>query len=138
MTKWIAYGLAVVCTVLALVVPWVHYGGMEFGLTRFPGWPIYVVGALVLHGCTWWHATIGRALAVAGGVVALVTAVVLMLRYDETGLFFDGPVIPAVVPSTGLGGSLAVAGALLNLALVVAAWAGARGSRRPSPFVQAS
>lgn len=138
MMKWIAYGLAVACTALALVVPWVHYGGMEFGLTRFPGWPIYVVGALALHACTWWNATIGRALAAAGGLVALITAVVLMLRYDEAGLFFDGPVIPAVAPGQGLGGFLAVAGALLNLALVATARAGARGSRRPSPFVRAS
>ncbi|RAS60851.1 hypothetical protein C8D87_111270 [Lentzea atacamensis] len=119
MMKWIAYGLALMCSALALMLPWAHYGGMSFWLTRIPGWPVYIAGAVVLHACTWWNTVAGRVLAVAGGVIALVTAFVLLLRYDDAAVFFDGPAIPAVVPVMGLGGILAVAGALLNLVLVV-------------------
>jgi hypothetical protein len=118
MTKWLVHGLALLCTVLALVVPWTYYGDTGFGLFRIPGWPIYVTTAALLHACTWWNSTTGRAIAAASGVVALITAVMLLLRYDDAAVFFDGPVVPAVAAVVGLGGVLAVAGALMNLALV--------------------
>ncbi|WP_394616068.1 hypothetical protein JNUCC0626_41205 [Lentzea sp. JNUCC 0626] len=117
MSKWITYGLALACTALALLVPWTYYGDTGFGVTRFPGWPIYLVGALVLHACSWWPSVAGRVSAAAGGAVALVTAFVLMLGYDDAGALFDGPVI-LVVPVMGWGGFLAVAGVLVNLVLV--------------------
>ena len=118
MSKWIVYGLAVACTVTALLVPWTHFGDIEFQVARFPGWLNYLAGVVVLHGCTWWHVVIGRIAALAGGVVALATAVVLMVRSDDAATLFDGPV-PAVAPALGSGGMFAIAGVLLNGGLVV-------------------
>jgi hypothetical protein len=61
---------------------------------------------------------------VIGGLTALITAIVLLRRYDDPGAFFDGPVI-LVVPTIGFGGFLALAGVVLTLALV--AYEGRRG-----------
>ncbi|MGW4214749.1 hypothetical protein ACWEIJ_42665 [Lentzea sp. NPDC004789] len=118
MTRWVVYALAVACTVTALLVPWTHYGDIEFGLTRLPGWPNYLAGVVVLHACTWWRLAIGRIAALAGGVVALAMTVVLMVRSGDATALFDGPV-PAVVPGLGPGWIFAVAGVLLNGGLVV-------------------
>lgn len=118
MTRWIIYGLAVACTVTALLVPWTTYGDIEFRVAQFPGWLNYLAGVAVLHGCTWWHAVIGRIAALAGGVVALAITIVLLIRSDDAATLFDGPV-PAVVPALGSGGMFAIAGVLLNGGLVV-------------------
>jgi hypothetical protein len=118
MTRWVIYALAVACTVIALLVPWTHYGDIEFGLVRLPGWPNYLAGVVVLHVCTWWQAAIARIAALTGGVVALAMTVVLLVRTGNAAALFDGPV-PAVVPALGSGGIFAVAGVLLNGGLVV-------------------
>ena len=118
MTRWIIYGLAVACAVTALSVPWTNYGDIGFGVTRFPGWPVYLAGVVVLHVCTWWHVVVGRIAALAGSVVALAMTVVLLVNHDDAAALFDGPV-PAVVPVPGAGGMFAIAGVLLNCGLVV-------------------
>jgi hypothetical protein len=127
MTRWIVYGLAVACTVIALLVPWTNYGDIEFGVIRFPGWLNYLAGVVVLHVCTWWRVLIGRIAALAGGVVALAMTVVLLARSGDAAALFDGPV-PAVVPTLGSGGVFAVAGVLLNSGLVV--WLLVKATRR--------
>lgn len=114
MTRWITYGLAVVCSVAALFVPWSHFGDIEFGLTDFPGWYVYVAGAVVLHAATYWN----HAAAVAGGAVALGTAVVLMLQYGNSEMLFPGGIVPAVFPMLGFGGQLAIVGVVLNAVLL--------------------
>ncbi len=114
MIKRISYALAVAFTVAAFFTPWANYGGINIGLTRFPGWPVYLAGAVVLHVCTFWNTRAGRITAGAGGVVALVSAVVLMSRYGDSEVFFDG-VIPAVFAIVGLGGVFAIGGVLLNV-----------------------
>ncbi|MET8765161.1 hypothetical protein [Lentzea sp. NPDC004782] len=118
MTRWVIYGLAVACTATALLVPWTHYGDIEFGLARLPGWPNYLAGVVVLHVCTWWQAVITRIAALAGGVVAVAMTVVLLVRAGDAAALFDGPV-PAVAPALGPGGIFAIAGVLLNGGLVV-------------------
>lgn len=117
-TRRVVYALAVACTVTALLVPWTHYGDIEFGVARLPGWPNYLAGVAVLHACTWWQAVIARIAALTGGVVALAMTVVLMVRSGDAAVLFDGPV-PAVVPALGAGGLFALAGVLLNAGLVV-------------------
>ncbi|MEU6023041.1 hypothetical protein [Micromonospora sp. NPDC047134] len=108
-------------------LPWAWYGDRAVRLTEFPGWAWYV-GAAVLLSMVTGGAIVdpgrrGWLLLVAGGlgVVTIVAAVVVMTHYADV---FLGPVVPAVRPSLGPGGPVAVLAALASMTAVV-------GSRYP-------
>ncbi|MBL6275380.1 hypothetical protein JMF97_04305 [Micromonospora fiedleri] len=99
-------------------LPWAWYGDRAVRLTEFPGWAWYVGAAVLLNLVT--AGTIiergrrGWLLLVAGGlgVVTIVAAVVVMAHYADV---FLGPVVPAVRPSVGPGGPVAVLAALASM-----------------------
>ncbi|MGI5213748.1 hypothetical protein [Plantactinospora sp. CA-290183] len=126
--------LGVAATVGALLAPWAHYGQYEIALHRLPGWSWYLGVAALMHGHAGWTvfraATRGRAagpgrrtLLVTGLVLCAATllcAVALLRRYDDAGTFF-GPIVPLVRPVPGLGGPLALLGALASVVAIRAA-----------------
>lgn len=137
MPKRVALSAAVVGAVGSLVsivaLPWAHYGGTAVPLIRFPGWGVYAGSVLALHACVAWtvlrraaRQPLAMAAVAALSVVAAGSAITLTLAYDDAPALFDGP-IPAVVPSIGLGGIVAV------LAILVSAGAAAVSAddRRP-------
>lgn len=115
MARWSCYAFALVCTVAAFFCAWTHYGGIELGLTRFPGWQAYLVGVVLLHVGTIWDA---RVLSIAGAATALVTAAVFMVNHSNSSWLFEDEV-PMVVPRIGFGGVVAMAGVALNVALLL-------------------
>lgn len=117
MTRWIVLATAVCCTALAIFVPWASYGDIDVKLHRFPAWYVYVAAALVMHGCVPLRSVAGRVVGAIACVVAAVTTVVLFTLHDNASALFDGPV-PAVAPRPGLGALFALAGVLLNAALL--------------------
>jgi hypothetical protein len=127
MTKtigWIAGGLGAAGAVIAtFLLPWVHYGQIDFGLLRFPGWGYYVITAAVLNVLTGWAlmgaASIVRYAGIVMGLVTAAAAYITTMRYDETGAFFDD-VVPLVMPSIGSGGPVAIAAAFLSAAALMA------------------
>ncbi|GIJ34412.1 hypothetical protein [Micromonospora sediminimaris] len=108
-------------------LPWAWYGDRAVRLTEFPGWAWYVGAAVLLNLVTAWTiADPGRRgwlPLVAGGLggVTIVAAVAVMTTYADV---FLGPVVPAVRPSLGPGGPVAVLAGLAGLAAVA-------GSRYP-------
>ncbi|MEG3637175.1 hypothetical protein [Micromonospora palythoicola] len=110
--------------VAAVGLPWAWYGDRAVRLTEFPGWAWYVGAAVLLNVVTAWTLVgpgrRGWLPLVAGGlgVVTIVAAVVVTANYAEV---FLGPVVPAVRPSLGPGGPVAVLAGLTSLFAVVGA-----------------
>lgn len=119
MIRWIILTAAVCCTALAVFLPWAHYGGIDFRLFRFPAWYVYVVAALVMHGCSALRPVAWR---IAGGIASLVAGVMVVLlhlRYDDASALFDSPVVPPIAPHPGLGALFALAGVVLSVVLLI-------------------
>ncbi|MGW4110921.1 hypothetical protein ACWEFJ_08580 [Actinosynnema sp. NPDC004786] len=104
--KWTI--VAVCLTVLAVLVPWSHYGGIDVELPRLPLWWAYVGAASAMHATAMAPPRAALPVAAAFAVVALVAAVVVATGYDASSHIFDH-VIPAVRPRPGLGAVFAVA-----------------------------
>jgi hypothetical protein len=123
-TAWIVAVGAAVVDVLAVTLPWAYYGTMSFTPDRFPGWPAYVVAAVLLHACVavaLVSRPARRPAAALAGPLALGAAGLagwMASRYDESGLFFTA-VVPMVMPMPGPGGALAIAAALASGAVAV-------------------
>lgn len=132
-TAWITAAAATAVDALAVAVPWARYGDMSFTADRFPGWPAYLVAAVLLHACVavvlLSRSARRPAAAVAGALALGVARLALWMasRYDESSLFFAS-VTPMVMPMPGPGGALALLAALTSGA--VAAIAGLRGLRQ--------
>jgi hypothetical protein len=109
--------------IAAFGLPWAWYGDRAVRLTEFPGWAWYLGAAVLLNVVTVWTIVQpgrrGWLPLVAGGfgVVTIVAAVVVMTNYADV---FLGPVVPAVRPSLGPGGPVAVLAGLASLSAVVA------------------
>lgn len=109
--------------VAALLLPWAWYGDIALTLGRFPMWGLYAAAAVALHICVSWYGA-ERLRFVAGPLRGLrmvglalveatvVSAVVVMLSYDDPTAFFSG-VVPAVAPMLGPGGIVAILSALV-------------------------
>jgi hypothetical protein len=118
-----------------VALPWAQYGGIGIGLSRFPGWGVYLTTAIVLNLVAGWAVgggPGGRALLLLTGytlgVATIMAALAVILRYrDATALF--GPVVPAVIPVIGAGGPVAVLSALASGAATITA---ARDRKRSS------
>lgn len=106
LAKWTI--VAVCLTVLAVLVPWSHYGGIDVELPRLPLWWAYVGAALVMHATAMVPVRAALPVAAAFAVVAVVAAVVVATGYDAAGEIL-GHVVPAVRPRPGLGAVFAVA-----------------------------
>ena len=126
--------LAAAADVLAVTLPWARYGDTSFTPDHFPGWPIYVVAAVLLHGCVavmlLSRSARRPAAALFTGLLAVGVAgfaLWMASRYDESGLFFTS-VVPMVMPMPGPGGAIAVVAALASG--TVAAVIGLRGVRQ--------
>jgi hypothetical protein len=118
MPKWIAFGAAVCCTALALLLPWARYGGTDVSLYRFPAWYVYVAAALTMHGCVLLRSAIGRTAGLVASLTAAATAVLLLVNPGWAASPFgdaDSP-IPAVAAGSSVGPLLALAGVLANAA----------------------
>jgi len=109
-------------------LPWAYYGAFTIGLTRLPGWHVYVVAAVVLHllaGYALAAGGRGRWLLAAGTALAVVTvalAIAVIEQYDNTrAIFGPGGVVPAVLPTRGPGGFAAVLGVVLTWVALVRA-----------------
>ncbi len=118
---WTAWGLGTVGAAIAMfLLPWAHYGDLGMGLFRFPGWGFYVCGATLLALLSA-AAIIGgngkwpRIAAAVTGVATAAAAIALASRYDNAGDFFTD-IFPTVMPSSGLGGPVAIAAAILSAA----------------------
>ncbi|PMR61383.1 hypothetical protein C1A38_09650 [Verrucosispora sp. ts21] len=107
--------------IAAVGLPWAWYGDRAVHLTEFPGWVWYAGAAVLLNVVTAGAIVVpgrrGWLLLAAGGlgVVTIVAAVVVMTRYADV---FLGPVVPAVRPSLGPGGPVAVLAALASMTAV--------------------
>ncbi|WP_433309310.1 hypothetical protein ACQP0U_20295 [Micromonospora sp. CA-269861] len=136
MTRSVALSAAVVGaagSLLSIVaVPWASYGDITVPLTRFPGWGGYVGSVVALHACVAW-AVLARtarqaltlAVIAALSLVAVGSAIVVTLAYDDASALFRGAV-PAVVPRPGLGGLVAVLAILISVGAVAVSVAGRR------------
>jgi len=118
-------------TLLSFVLPWAHYGGIDIPLSRFPHWGLYVASALVLQLCVAWTVFAARArvrmpvpVVAAAGLLALGSAIDLMLRYDDPAALFDRSV-PLVIPLPGEGGIVAVLAIVAGVGAALSARSGA-------------
>lgn len=113
LAKWTV--VAVCLTVLAVLVPWAHYGDFDVELSRLPWWWAYLGAAVVMHGSALLPARVGAVVAAGFGVVAVASAVVVQTGYDDASAIF-GDVVPLVVPRPGLGVLFAVTSAVAQAA----------------------
>ncbi|WP_444951143.1 hypothetical protein [Micromonospora ureilytica] len=136
MTRSVALSAAFVGAAGSLVsivaLPWAHYGDITVPLTRFPGWGGYVGSVVALHACVAWAVltrTARQALTLAAiaalSLVAVGSAILLTLAYDDASALFSGAV-PAVVPRPGLGGIVAVLAILISAGAAAVSGAGHR------------
>ncbi|NUT54158.1 MAG: hypothetical protein HOV94_43740 [Saccharothrix sp.] len=112
LAKWTI--VSVCLTVLAVLVPWAHYGDVDVELSRLPLWWAFFGAAVVVHGSAWLPAPLGPRVSAAVAVIAVVAAVVVAIGYDDASAIFDHA-IPAVRPRPGLGVLFAVASAVAQV-----------------------
>ncbi|WFE98660.1 hypothetical protein [Micromonospora sp. WMMD964] len=136
MTRNVALSAAVVGAVGSLVaivaLPWADYGDIAVPLSRFPGWGVYVGSVVALHACVVW-AVLARtarqpltlAAVAALSLVAVGSAILLLLGYDDASALFSGAV-PTVVARPGLGGIVAVLAILVSAGAAAVSGAGRR------------
>ncbi|MGM1059163.1 hypothetical protein [Saccharothrix sp. Mg75] len=98
LAKWTVVALSL--TVLAVLVPWSHYGQVDVELSRLPRWWLYLGAAALLHACALLPARSGPVPGLVVGAVALAAAVLVASGYD--GASWAG-VVPVAVPRPGLG-----------------------------------
>lgn len=118
MPKWIAFGVGICCTALALLLPWARYGDTDVSLYRFPAWYVYVAAALAMHGCVLLDSTAGRVAGAVASCTAAATAVLLLVNPGWATSPFGGTdsPVPAVAAGSSFGALLALAGVLINAA----------------------
>ncbi|MFI9008386.1 hypothetical protein ACIGNX_14270 [Actinosynnema sp. NPDC053489] len=107
--KWTIVSICL--TVLAVLVPWAHYGDVDVELSRLPLWWAYLGAAVVMHACS----RVARPVAAVFAGVAVVAAVVVAVGYDASAHVFEH-VAPTAVPRPGLGVLFAVASAAAQAA----------------------
>lgn len=118
---WTAALVGAIATAAALfLLPWANYGQLSIRLEQMPNSVFYMIAAVVLQLFVGWILVRWtgnrRVLFVAWATLeaaAIVSAIAVMVRYDDGGAIFSGPV-PLVMPSLGLGGPVAIAAAFVS------------------------
>jgi hypothetical protein len=118
----------------ALVLPWARYGSIDIPLHRFPGWFPHVAAVIVLYGAALWallwpptRQPLPLAVSGAAGLVAAGSAATIAIRYDDASSLFDR-IVPAVVPTLGSGGPVAILSVIVTLAALAVLAARTRGT----------